>query len=262
MPARPSRSTAMTYLDPNPLLPQYETNNDELRACWPGLVAIARTKSSAKHDVFHELSPLPGGFFLAGVGEATDGSDLREKVLAHLMAGADLKEALRIALRSDATCALRASACYVHFDPLEATMRIESAGQHVSAIYFISGSGGLLRTGTRFESGTPVTLALRPGEALALIAHPRAWEKHVLSAVHHALPEDGVTLTEAELQDLCAVLDDVAGPSARLLLYRQDAAGTSDGGRRKDSLVPAGELDPIWTPEDFEFLDRMACSPV
>jgi hypothetical protein len=262
MPARPSRSTAMTYLDPNSLLPQYETDSNELRACWPGLVAFARTESSAKHDLFHEFSPLPGGFFLAGVGEATDGSDLREEVLAHLVAGADLKEAVRIALRNDAACDLGASVCYVHFDPPEATMRIESAGPHVSAIYFTSGSGSLLRTAAHFEGGTPMTLTLRPGEALALIAHPRAWENHVLSAVHHALPEDAVTLTEADVQDLCAVLDDVAVPSARLLLYRQDAAGISDGGGRKDSLMPAGEINPIWTREDLEFLDRMACSPV
>ena len=252
----------MTYLDPNSLLPLYETDSDELRACWPGLVAVARAKCSTKHDVFHELSPLPGGFFLAGVGEATYGSDLREEILAHLVAGADLKEAVQIAIRSDATSALGASVCYVHFDPLEATMRIESAGPHVSAIYFTAGSGSLLRTATHFEGGTPVTLALRPGELLALIAHPRAWEKHVLSAVHHALPENAHTLTEADVQDLCAVLDNVAGPSARLLLYRQDGAGTSDEGGRKDSLMPAGEMNPIWTREDLEFLDRMACSPV
>ncbi len=252
----------MTYLDPNSLLPQYETDSDELRAYWPGLVALARTKWSAKHDVFHELSPLPGGFFLAGVGEAPDGSDLREEVLAHLVAGADLKEAVRIALRFDPTFARGASACYVHFDPLEATMRIESAGPHVSAIYFTAGSGSLLRTAMQLEGGIPVTLALRPGEALALIAHPRDWEKHVLSAVHHALPEDADTLTEADLRDLCAVLDDVAGPSARLLLYRQDGAGTSDEGGRKDSLMPACDMNPIWTREDLEFLDRMACSQV
>ena len=141
-------------------------------------------------------------------------------------------------------------------------MRIERAGPHVSAIYFISGSGSLLRTGTRFESGTPVTLALRPGEALALIAHPERGKSTCSQRSTTHCPTDGVTLTEADLQDLCAVLDDVAGPSARLLLYRQDAAGTSDGGRRKDSLMPAGELDPIWTPEDLEFLDRMAGSPV
>jgi hypothetical protein len=254
-----SRSIAMTYLDPNSLLPQYETDSAELRACWPGLVAVARTKWSAKHDVFHELSPLPGGFFLAGVGETTGVSDLREQVLAHLVAGASLKEAVRIALRSDP---IGASACYVHFDPLEATMRIESAGPHVSAISFTSGTGTLLRTATRFESATPVTLALRPGDALALIAHPRAWENHVLSAVHHALPEDAVPLTELDVQELCAVLDDVAGPSARLLLYRQDTAGTADAGGPKDSLMPAGEMNPIWTREDLEFLDRMVCSPV
>lgn len=256
--------TAMTYLDPNSLLPRYEADGDtdQLRACWPGLVAVAKSNWAAKHDVFHELSPLPGGFFLAGVGEAGDGSHLREEVLAHLVAGADLREALRTALRSDLTHSLRTSACYVHFDPLEATVRIESAGPHVSAIHVTAGSGRLLRTAAELERATPMTLALRPGEALALIAHPRAWAKHVLAAIHHALPEDGVTLTEDDVQALCAVLDDIAGPSARFLLYRQDAVGSSERGGHKDSLLPAGDLNPIWTPEDHEFLDRMACSLV
>jgi len=255
----------MTYLDPNSLLPQYDTDNDndQLRACWPGLVAVARTKSAPKHGVSYELSPLPGGFFLAGVAEASAGLNLREEVQAHLVAGADLKEAMRVAFRSDTDCTFGGSACYVHFDPLEATMRIESAGrQHVSAIYFTAGSGSLLRTAVQRDGGTPVTLALRPGEALALIAHPRVWDKHVLSAVHRALPEDAVTLTEVDVQNLCTALDDIAGPSARLLLYRQDGAGTTYGGGRKDSLMPAGELNPIWTREDLEFLDGLAFSPV
>jgi hypothetical protein len=254
----------MTYLDPNSLLPEYETapDSDQLRASWPGLVAVARTKQGATHDVFHELSPLPGGFFLAGVGVTGDRLHLREEVLAHLAAGADLKAAMRIALKADSADALGASACYVHFDPLEATMRIESAGPHVSAIYLTAGWGRQLQTAQELDRGTPTTLALRPGEALALVAYPRAWDKHVLSAVHRALPEDAVTLTEADVMDLSAVLDDIAGPSAKFLLYRQDAAGTSDGGGRKDSLMPAGEMNPIWTREDLEFLDRMTCTLV
>jgi hypothetical protein len=252
----------MTYLDPNLPLPEYETDSygDQLRACWPGLLAVARTQRATTHDVFHELSPLPGGCFLAGVGETSDRLHLREEVLAHLTAGADLKEALRTALQSDTTHGLGASACYVHFDPLEVTMRIESAGPHVSAIYLAAGSPRRLRTATELECGAPMTLVLRPGEAVALIAHPRAWDKHVLAAIHHALPEDAVTLTEADVQELCAVLDDIAGPSARFLLYRQNAAGTPDGGGRKDSLMPAGEMNPVWTPEDLEFLDQMACT--
>ncbi len=253
----------MTYLDPNSLLPRYETDreSDELRACWPGLVAVARTKWSARHDVFHELSPLPGGFFLAGVGEA-GGSNLREEVLAHLMAGADLKDALRNALGSDFTGAFGASACYASFDPVEATLRIESAGPHVSAVSVTASSARQLRAHTDFEGGAPLTLAVRPGDALALIAHPRAWEKHVLATIHDALPEDAVTLTETDIENLGAVLDEVAGASARLVLYRQDAAGTSDGGGRKDSLTPAGVMNPTLTREDLEFLDRMARSLV
>jgi hypothetical protein len=254
----------MTYLDPTSLLPQYETegHGDQLRACWPGLVAVARTKKVAKHDVFHELSPLPGGFFLAGVGEADHVSHIREEVLAHVSAGADLKQALRIALRSDNRFGIGASASYAHFDPLEATLRLEGLGPHVSAIHLSAGSGLLLRPTTEIQDGRPMTIALRPGEALALIAHPRTWDKHVLSAIHQALPEDSVILTEREIQELCAVLDAMPGPSARLLLYRQDGAGAPNAGGSKDSLMPAGDMDPCWSPEDLDFLDRMGDSLV
>jgi len=121
----------MTYLDPTSLLPQYETDgpSDQLRACWPGLVAVARTKEAAKRDVFHELSPLPGGFFLAGVGATCQDARIRDEVFAHLSAGTDLKEALQIVMRSDASCGNGASACYVHFDPIEATLRVEGWGR-------------------------------------------------------------------------------------------------------------------------------------
>lgn len=235
----------MTYLDPNAMVPQYEADRDELRACWPDLVAVATTPRAAQYAVFHELSPLPGGFFLAGVGEAVERPHLRDELLAHVTAGADLKEALRMALGGEATQSLGASACYVHFDPLEATLRIESAGPHVSAIYLTAGASTLLRTATESDGGTPTTLVLRPGEALALLARPRAWEKHVLSAVHRALPNDTISFTDANVRDLCAVLEDVEGPSAMLVLYRRDAAGTTEGGGRGDSLMPAGEMSPV-----------------
>jgi hypothetical protein len=177
-------------------------------------------------------------------------------------AGADLKQALRIALGSDSSCGFGSSACYAHFDPLEATLRIEGVGPHVSAIHLTAGSGLLLQPATETQNVRPMTIALRPGEALALIAHPRAWDKHVLSAMHEALPEDSVILTEREIQGLCAVLDAMPGPSARLLLYRQDGAGAPNAGGSKDSLMPAGDMDPGWTPDDLDFLDRMACGLV
>jgi hypothetical protein len=254
----------MTYLDPTSLLPYYETEGptDQLRACWPGLVAVARTRGAAKHVVFHELSPLPGGFFVAGVGETNQDAHIRERVLAHVSAGTDLKEALRIALGRDSGCGVGSSACYAHFDPLEATIRIEGVGQQASAIHLTAGSGLLLRPSAESPNGRPMTITLRPGEALALIAHPRAWDKHVLSAIHQALPEDSVILTEGELQGMCAVLDALPDPVSRLLLYRQDGAGTPHPGGSKDSLMPAGALDPLWTTDDLDFLDRMACTLV
>jgi hypothetical protein len=263
-PARSSPSTAMTYIDPTSLLPQYETDcgSNQLRAYWPGLVAVARTKQAAKHNVFHELTRLPGGFFLAGVGETNHLSPIREEVLAHVSAGADLKEAMRTALGSDSSCVVGPSACYAHFDPLEATLRIEGVGQHVSAIHLTAGSGLLLRPQTESPNGRPITIALRPGEALALIAHPRSWDKHVLSAIHRALPDDSIILSEGEIQGLCAELDALPDPVSRLLLYRQDGAGAPKSGGSEDSLMPAGDTDRFWTPEDQELLNRMACSVV
>jgi hypothetical protein len=234
----------MTSLAPISLLPHYENDadNDQLRARWPGLVAVARTpRATADRRIFHELSPLPGGFFLGGVGHVDDGSRFREQVLAHVTAGADLEEALRTSLRSVRVFHPSASACYARFDPIEATLRMQGIGPSVSAVHITAGTGTLLpkSTGT---SGTPVTLALRSGEALALIAHPRAWNKHVLAAIHQALPEDFVDMTEGTLRHLDAALDAISGPSVRLLLYRSDEAGTPSTGGRHDLVMPTGEL--------------------
>jgi hypothetical protein len=250
----------MTFLDPVFLLPRYENDadNDQLRACWPGLVAVARTPGvAAQHGVFHELSPLPGGFFLGGVGYVDDGSRFREQVLALVSSGTDLEEALRTAVRSVPTFGHSASACYARFDPLEATFRIEGVGPYISAVHLTAGTGRLLPKPME-TSGAPMMVALRPGEALALIAHPRAWDKHVLAAIHQALPEDLVDLTERKLQELGAVLDASTGPSARLLLYRSDEAGTRHTGGRQDLLMPTGELSASWTDADLEFLEELA----
>jgi hypothetical protein len=246
----------MTFLDPYFLLPHYETEDKgQLRACWPGLVAVARTEETTKDAVFHELSPLPGGFFMGGVGYVSHGPQFREEVQGLVCAGADLQEALRLALSTVPDPDGRASACYVHFDPVEATLRVESEGAHVSAVRLPAGSGQLL--GSSATPTAPTVLALRPGEALVLIAHPRAWDKHVLSAIHRALPEDVGSLDEEDVQALCGVVDALPGPTARLLLYRSDGAGTPNAGGREDQLLPAGELDPHWTVEDLEFLDGL-----
>jgi hypothetical protein len=221
---------------------------------------VARTPSvAAKYGAFHELSPLPGGFFLGGVGCVDDGSRLREQVLAHVSAGTDLEEALRTAFRSSSTMSHNASACYARFDPLEATFRIEGVGPHVSVAHLTAGWGRLLPKSLE-TGGGPITVALRPGEALALVAHPRAWDKHVLAAVVQALPEDFVAMTEAQFQQLSADLDAIPGPSARLLLYRSDGAGAPKIGSNQDLLMPTGELDVSWTDADREFIDELAGS--
>jgi hypothetical protein len=84
----------------------------------------------------------------------------------------------------------------------------------------------------------------------------------VLSAIHRALPDDSITLTQEEIQELCAVLDALPNPVSRLLLYRQDGTGAPKASGGRDSLMPAGNMDPFWTLEDQEFLDRMACGVV
>lgn len=105
-------------------------------------------------------------------------------------------------------------------------------------------------------------VALRPGEALALIAHPRAWDKHVLATIHQALPEDVGDLTEDKLQELGGVLDGIPGPLARLLLYRSDDAGTAATDSLRDRLMPTGGLRTPWTDADLDFLDQLAGSVV
>lgn len=253
----------MTYLDPNSFVPQYhlEDRSDRLRACWPGLVAIARTERATKDDVFHELAPLPGGFFVAGAGEARAASLVRSDVMAHLVAGTDLKEALWRGLGIDRSDALDASACYTSFDPVEATFRLEGVGSHLTAVHFTTCSIRLLHTSTEREGGTTTLLTLRPGEALALIAHPRAWSKQVLSAMHGAWFDDAGPSTPHDLDILSAAVDEVAGPSASVLLLRQDAAGTPDGDGGDASLTPTTATSPPWTPEDAEFLERLMGCP-
>jgi hypothetical protein len=190
-----------------------------------------------------------------------DGSRFREQVLAHVSAGADLEEALGTAFRSPSAMSHGASACYARFDPLEATFRIEGVGPHVSAVHLTAGRGTLLPKSVE-AGGAPITAALRPGEALALIAHPRAWDKHVLAALHRALPEEFVSMTEGQFQHLSRVLDSIPGPSARLLLYRSDQAGASTMGGTQDLLMPTGELNASWTDADLEFMDELAGSLV
>lgn len=257
-PTRPTDLPPMTFLDPNFLLPHYENDaqNDQLWVCWPSLVAVAKTPRFAlDHSVFHELSPLPGGFFLGGVGHVDNGSLFREQVMAHVSAGTDLEEAIRTALRAVPARDHNASVCYARFDPLEATFRIEGIGPSISVVHLTAGSGRLLPMQI---GGVPVTIALRSGEALALIAHPHAWDKHVLAAIHQALPENDVDLSEATLQGLGAALDAIPGPSARLILYRSDDAGTPNKGGRQDLLMPTGELNTSWADADLEFLDELA----
>jgi hypothetical protein len=190
-----------------------------------------------------------------------DGSRFREQVLAHVSAGVDLEEALRTAFRSVPALGHGASACYARFDPLEATLRIEGAGPHISAVHLTAGSTRLLPKSLE-SGGAPITLALRSGEALALIAHPRAWDKHVLAAIHRALPEDFVDLTEDKLRELGAALDAIPGPSAILLLYRSDEAGAPNTGKSHDLLMPTGELSTSWTEADTGWLEELADIPV
>jgi hypothetical protein len=110
--------------------------------------------------------------------------------------------------------------------------------------------------------GPPIIVVLRRGEALILIAHPWSWDKRVLAAIHQALPENLVDLSEGTMQQLGAALDALPGHSARMLLYRSDEIGTPNMGDRQDLLMPTGELNASWTDADVEFLDELAGSLV
>lgn len=244
----------MTPHDPTLLLPRYETDGagGELRACWPGLAVAAIRQGTPTPGVFHELAPLPGGFFIAGVGNVDDRSSFREEVLAHVLAGTDLYDALRSAHLASQN---ETSACYVRFDPLDATFRIECLGPHVSALHLTADSERILGESTDTRRGAQTVVTLRAGEALVLVAHPRARDEDV-PAARATLSSSDCLLRGLKLRQAPAGLAAGFGPSAILWFSRTDATSPTHSGGECPPLSAVG-LDATWSTADLEFFDGL-----
>lgn len=250
----------MTPHDPTLLLPRYETDRsgDELRACWPGLAVAAIREGRPTPGVFHELAPLPGGFFVAGVGHVDDGSSFREEVLAHVLAGADLQDALR---NAPLTPQNETSACYVRFDPLDATFRIECLGSHVSALHVTADSERVLGRSVDTRRRTPTLLTLRAGESLVLVAHPQVSDEDVLAVARATLSSTDCRLGGLEMRPAAADLAAGLGPSAILWFSRTDASSPTHSGSACNPTAGTG-LDPTWSIPDLEYCDGLTGSLV
>jgi hypothetical protein len=246
-------------------LPEYEVpeNGCDVQVRWPGLVAAARSSSpTSKHRSFYEFAPLPGGFFLGGVGHERADSDeppfLREQILGHLLAGHDLGESVCNALREPN----HGEVCYVLFDPVETTLRIFGCGPTVSAIHIAAGIPRLVQLGLEVGHESPRPLILRPEEALLLVAH-RAWAKYVLTAVDKSLPKGLYGFGESEALRLCGLMETMLGArgSSSLVVYRSASAAICPDNRpsgQKDPPMTLEQPDTSLTMSDLEFLDELA----
>ncbi len=214
-----------------------------MQARWPGLVAAARSSvPTSKGRTFYEFAPLPGGHFLVGVGHEPCGSDdpsfLREQILGQLEAGDDLCESVRNVSRTWSRKEQQHGICYALFDPDQATLLMCGSGWQISAIQVTVNSTRLVRFGAETAQGSASHFVLRPGEALLLVAHPRAWDKHVLSVVDRSVAKDLDDLGQHDVLGLCGRIETLlqAGGSACLVIYRMPPDPT----RFVSTMAPAG----------------------
>ena len=265
--ARPINPLAtMTLLDPISQLPEYDIPEDGcgVQARWPDLVVAARrSASNSGHRAFFEFAPLPGGSYLAGVGheQASSGEQcmVREQILGQLIAGSDLGESVRNALReSDDT-----EVGYVQFHPAGDTLKLCGFGSTVSALHVSTGLARLLHVGLEVSGDSPQPFSLRPGEALVLVAHPRVWARHLLAAVDHLLSEDLDGHARSDALELCRRLETLlseAGLSS-MVIYRSGSttAHPSDCPQgHKDPPAAFEEIDMDLTLSDLQLLDELA----
>ncbi len=240
-----------------------------MQARWPGLVAAARSSSPiSKRRTFYEFAPLPGSHFLAGVGHEPDGSDepsfLREQILGQLEAGHDLGESVRNVSRTWGRNDQQHGICYALFDPDQATLQMSGSGRHISAIQVTVDSTRLVRFGSETAQESPSPFVLRPGEALLLVAHPRAWDKHVLSVVDRSVAKDLDDLGQHDILGLCERIETLlqAGGSASVVIHRMppdpDAVCLHDGPAGTAGFMRTlGDLDGSLTSSDLEFLEEL-----
>lgn len=217
----------MTTLAPLFCDPEYEQPADgcELQARWPNLVGTARSSSVVSElPVFYELTPLPGGLLLAGVGHAKASTDavepsLRETILARMLAGHPLDEAVRSTF-VETGAEFRGSVCYALVDPGHVTMDIVRQGPHASLVHL---AGYVARPCGRGSAGDASggKFELRKGDGLLFVAHPELWSRHVQTAIDrdlHGAYESWGERAALRLGGRMQTL--VPGDSASVLLYR------------------------------------------
>ena len=198
-----------------------------MQARWPGLVAAARSSSpSSTRRTFYEFAPLPGGLFLAGVGHepgaVDEPSSLREQILGHLEAGQDLGESMRNVSRTWGREDQQHGICYALFDPDQATLRMCGSGLQISAVHTTIDSTRLVRFGMETARAAVSPFVLRPGEALLLVAHPRAWDKCVLPVVDRSTAKGLDDLGRHDVLGLLGRIEILlqSGGSASVVIYR------------------------------------------
>ena len=249
--------TTMTLLDPISQLPEYEIPEDGcgVQARWPELVVAARrSASNSEHRCFFEFAPLLGGSYLAGVGHerASSGEPcvVREQILGQVIAGTRLGESVRNALRDSDDSQVG----YVQFDPAGDTLELCGFGPSVSAVHVSAGVAQLLHVGLEVAGDGPQPFKLHPGEALVLVAHPRAWARHLLTTVDHLLSRDLDGFDGSDALELCERLEVLFGEAgiSSVVIYRSGATTT----RPWDN--PQGCEDP---PVAFEELDTDLALP-
>ncbi len=239
-----------------------------MRARWPGLVAAARSSSpTSKRRAFYEFAPVPGGHFLVGVGHEPGGSDepsfFREQILGQLEAGHELGESVCNVSRTWGSQDQQSGICYALFDPDQPTLQMSGSGTEISAIQVTVNSTRLVRFGAETAQGLPSHFVLRPGEALLLVAHPRAWGKHVLSVVDRSVTKDLDDLDQHIVLGFCGRIETLlqADGSASLVIYRMprdtDVVDLHDGPAETGGYMRTfGDLDTSLTSSYLEFFEE------
>jgi hypothetical protein len=107
---------------------------------------------------------------------------------------------------------------------------------------------------------------LHPGEALLLVAHPRAWDKNALPLVDQSVAKGLDDLGQNDVLQLCGRIETLLRErgSASLVIYRippdPDGVYFHDGpvGTAGFRVPLFEDLDTSLTSSDLEFLEELA----
>ncbi len=140
---------------------------------------------------------------------------------------------------------------------------MSGSGTQISAIQVTVNSTRLVRFGAETAQGLPSHFVLRPGEALLLVAHPRAWGKHVLSVVDRSVTKDLDDLDQHIVLGFCGRIETLlqADGSASLVIYRMprdtDVVDLHDGPAETGGYMRTfGDLDASLTSSYLEFFEE------